>query len=86
LDIFRLFRLQAQADRAPGGLYERLRDYPGSPQYQAMLAANGGVAPGGGGPLSPEERKLLRKALRRWSHSSHTGFRWYGYRWCRYYR
>ena len=67
-------------------LYDQMRNYQGSPSYQAMLDANGGKAPGRGGPLSPEERRFLRRALRRWSHSSHWGYRWVGYRLCRYYR
>jgi hypothetical protein len=50
MDIFRKFREQAEADRAPGGVYDQMANYEGSPEYQAMLERNGGVAPGGSAP------------------------------------
>jgi hypothetical protein len=48
MNPFTRMRLQHEADHAPGGIYDRMANYEGSPEYQAMLERNDGVAPGGG--------------------------------------
>jgi hypothetical protein len=50
MNVFRKLRDQAEADRAPGGLYDQMANYKGSTEYRAMLERNGGVAPGGSTP------------------------------------
>lgn len=37
---------ESAADRERREMYERMANYEGSPEYQAMLERNGGVAPG----------------------------------------
>ena len=38
MNFFKKMRLEREAARAPGGIYERMAKYEGSPEYQAMLA------------------------------------------------
>jgi hypothetical protein len=48
MNYFRKMREEREEARKPGGMYDRMAKYEGSPEYQAMLKRNGGVAPGGG--------------------------------------
>ncbi len=50
MNFFRKLRKQAEADRAPGGLYDQMANYEGSPEYREMLKRNGGETPGGASP------------------------------------
>ena len=53
MNIFCKWREQAEAGREPGGIYDRMAKYEGSPEYQAMLKRNGGKAPGGSSSKGP---------------------------------
>ena len=48
MNFFKKLRLEREAGHEPGGIYDRMAKYQGSPEYQAMLERNGGVAPGCG--------------------------------------
>ena len=50
MEPFKWLRLQREEDSKPGGTYDRLANYEGSPEYKAMLERNGGIAPGGPSP------------------------------------
>ena len=47
MDVFRKLREEREKAREPGGIYDQMANYEGSPEYKAMLERNGGVAPGG---------------------------------------
>ena len=70
MNIFKAMRLEREAGRQPGGIYDRIEKYERSPEYNAILERNGGEAPGGsaaagqvfGGPRGGKYTKAQTKS------------------------